>query len=272
MILYSRSGEALPVSQRTTQGYVHIRDKPCFRCGGAGGADKWAHTGWTCHRCGGKATDPNRERVKLYTPEKNAQLDATATKAAERRAVAKAEKDRLEQERRDAERAEIISANEGFIARIDAELAHSEIEVLVSIRDWIMVQAKEPSEKQVEAVNRIIERNTAERARLAGAQHVGQIKERRDFTLTLVYHQVRENTFIYGALNYWSLFTDENGCKIACKSAFSVLGLDRNRDRKDPDFSEIIKGQTVRVKATVVEHTHDKRGEPVTYINRPKAI
>src|SRR3546814_20245426 len=62
---------------------------------------------------------------------------------------------RSEQERRDRERAEIISANEGFVARIDAELAHGEIEVLQSIKDRIVEQAKEPTDRQVEVVNQI---------------------------------------------------------------------------------------------------------------------
>ena len=30
----------------------------CDRCGGAGGADAWAYTGWTCYKCGGEGKVP----------------------------------------------------------------------------------------------------------------------------------------------------------------------------------------------------------------------
>lgn len=30
---------------------THELEDKCPRCGGAGGADKWKLTGWTCHRC-----------------------------------------------------------------------------------------------------------------------------------------------------------------------------------------------------------------------------
>lgn len=31
----------------------------CRRCGGAGGADQWRHTGWTCFDCGGRGWMPD---------------------------------------------------------------------------------------------------------------------------------------------------------------------------------------------------------------------
>jgi hypothetical protein len=42
-------------------------DKPCDRCGGAGGADKWKPTGWTCYKCGG--TGKQEGSWNEYTPE-----------------------------------------------------------------------------------------------------------------------------------------------------------------------------------------------------------
>lgn len=273
MILYSRKGEPLVQNSSDEKGKpLHICDRVCWRCGGLGGSEKWRHTGWTCYRCGGSGKDPTRDRIKLYTPEQNAKLDAAAEKRAAKKAAAKAEADRIEQERRDAERAEIISDNQGFIDRIDAELAHGESEFLQSVRDRITVQAKEPTDIQVMKVNEVIERNEKERARLAGAQHVGEIKERRVFELTLIHHTgrlVSEYPHIY---SYWSLFTDENGCKIASKSKPSALGLKLEvPEGGNWDDRRYLKGSKVRVKATVVEHTTDKRGEPLTYINRPKA-
>ena len=29
------------------------RQERCSRCGGTGGAQQWAYTGWTCYQCGG---------------------------------------------------------------------------------------------------------------------------------------------------------------------------------------------------------------------------
>lgn len=46
----------------------------CDRCGGAGGANQWAYTGWTCYKCGGSG-----EMVDTwieYSPEYQAKIDA----------------------------------------------------------------------------------------------------------------------------------------------------------------------------------------------------
>ena len=34
--------------------------KICGRCGGAGGSERWRHTGWTCFECGGKGDAGHR--------------------------------------------------------------------------------------------------------------------------------------------------------------------------------------------------------------------
>lgn len=273
--MYSRDGTSLTANSTDQSGKpIHVRRRKCVRCGGAGGSDAWgpagSNTGWKCYRCDGSGIDPNNEIVKLYTAEQNAKLDAIAEKRSAKKAAARAEAARIEQERRERERAEVISANEDFVARIDAELAHGHVEVLESVRDRILIEAKEPTDRQIETVNQIIDRNTKERARLAGAQHVGKLKERREFTLTLLYTQTRLLQEYPPILSHWSVFTDENGCKIASKSSLRLFGLTKVGDRPEDRYYE--KGSVARVKATVVEHTTDKRGEPLTYINRPKAI
>lgn len=50
-------------------------DYTCPRCGGAGGADVWAYTGWNCYKCGGTGKSVNPRIVKIYTPEYQAKLD-----------------------------------------------------------------------------------------------------------------------------------------------------------------------------------------------------
>lgn len=244
---------------------VFVYERTCMRCGGMGGADAWKHTGWTCFRCGGSGKDPTRGHERLFTSDQLVKLDAAQIKREAKKAAARAEAARVEQERRDAERAEVISGNAEFLARIDAELAHGEHELLRSVRDRIAEQAKDPTDRQLEVVNGIIARNETERARRAAARHVGEIKKRQDFTLTLLYCRSEQTGQFPTIWSHWSLFTDENGCKIACKSAPWTLGLKSDKDGYP-------KGQTIRVKATVVEHTVDKKGEPVTYINRPKGI
>ena len=56
----------------------------CSRCGGAGGSDKWAPTGWTCYQCGGTGKGSlvvyKLYVYKLYTAEQLAKLNATRDK------------------------------------------------------------------------------------------------------------------------------------------------------------------------------------------------
>src|SRR5262245_66401315 len=91
--LFFRTGKAFTGTPRfTAKGRAFIiRDRKCGRCGGAGGADKWRHTGWTCFDCGGAGTR-GTETVKLFTAEKPAKLNA----AAQHRAAAKAAAARAE--------------------------------------------------------------------------------------------------------------------------------------------------------------------------------
>lgn len=274
MLMYSRAGTPLVANSKNEKGQpIHVGDRKCWRCGGLGGSEKWRATGWTCFRCDGKGVDPIREHTRLYTPEQNAKLDAAQAKRDEKKRLAREEAARIEEVRRQAERDEIISANEGFLGRIDAELAHGHIDFLADLRDQISDRVKEPTDSQVEAVNRIIDRNEKERARRAAARHVGEIKERRVFELTLLHYQCSEGQLPNGipVLNHWSLLADENGCKIACKSAPWTLGLVKTYPEGRGKDGYYEKNQKVRVKATVVEHKTDKNGEPITYINRPKA-
>ena len=52
----------------------YVGDTTCDRCGGAGGADAWAYTGYTCYKCGG--TGLQQGKWKEYTPEYAAKLEA----------------------------------------------------------------------------------------------------------------------------------------------------------------------------------------------------
>lgn len=53
----------------------------CPRCGGAGGAQKWEFTGWTCYECSGTGKRIDKPQIyKEYTPEYKVKLDAQAKK------------------------------------------------------------------------------------------------------------------------------------------------------------------------------------------------
>lgn len=59
-------------------------DYTCERCGGLGGCDKWAYTGWTCYECGGSGKTVKPQIIKKYTPEYRAKLDERARKRQEK--------------------------------------------------------------------------------------------------------------------------------------------------------------------------------------------
>lgn len=111
--LFFRSGlefTGKPVS-RTATGGTTLEQQKCSRCGGAGGADKWAHTGWTCFDCNGSG-DGKIITVKLYTAEKLAALNAIAAKKTAKRDAAEA-----------VRRAEIQAAERAAREIFDAEFA-----------------------------------------------------------------------------------------------------------------------------------------------------
>ena len=73
-------------------GTQYFYDFTCPRCGGAGGANQWAYTGWTCYECGGSGRRKDPKIVKIYTDEYEAVL------AARRKARYEREQNKLAQE------------------------------------------------------------------------------------------------------------------------------------------------------------------------------
>lgn len=97
---------------------------PCERCGGAGGADKWAYTGWTCYECGG--TGKVAGSWKEYTPEYEAKLAERRRKRAEKYQREHAEEIRQQEEARAKEEAERKAELERIEAEERAEKAKSQ--------------------------------------------------------------------------------------------------------------------------------------------------
>lgn len=110
--------------------------RTCPRCGGAGGSNAWAETGWTCYECGGRGE--TFQKWVEYTPEHEAKLEAqrkrrAAKKLAEwekREAEREAErKEREERERKEREAAEeaerIERAKSNFVGNIGDKIVIS---------------------------------------------------------------------------------------------------------------------------------------------------
>lgn len=68
-----------------------FHDYTCQRCGGLGGSDHWAYTGWTCYECGGSGQATKPDVIKEYTPEYRAKLDKMAEARAEKKRAKRAE-------------------------------------------------------------------------------------------------------------------------------------------------------------------------------------
>lgn len=101
------------------------RPKKCTRCGGAGGADKWKPTGWTCFQCNG-ACYIGTETVKLYTADKLAKLDATRDK---RREKARIERERVRNER-------IADEQAAFGTWLETDLGKNAALMIDAVKAW----------------------------------------------------------------------------------------------------------------------------------------
>lgn len=66
-------------------GTKYYEDWRCSRCGGAGGADAWQFTGYTCWECGGTGMRHSPNIYKEYTPEHEEKLRAQREKAREKK-------------------------------------------------------------------------------------------------------------------------------------------------------------------------------------------
>lgn len=99
----------------------------CSRCGGAGGADKWRPTGWTCFQCGGAGYLGMRE-IKLYSQEKLAKLNATRDKQ-------RAKKEAVRSAMRAAAEAEARAQFAGWLKTETGQAIAEASNTIVMIRD-----------------------------------------------------------------------------------------------------------------------------------------
>lgn len=274
--LYTRDGTLYTGQVRTdAKGKpFFMRPRPCSRCGGIGGSDKWgpagSNTGWTCFDCGGSGKHKNGpQAVSLYTRDYLDKLNVRKAKADAKRA-AKAEAARIaEAARRDAERSAVIASHADDLKRIRKLGKDGGEGFVADMYRQVVDRARPWSEKQIAAVHKTLDRMEAEAARIAAAQYVGEIGERREFTLTPFRAVMLSNHPVYGEV-WLTIARDQDGNTITYKGRWNGLGFATEWD-KEERCSRLVSNSSVKIKATVKEH-YEYHGEPQTQINRPKAI
>jgi hypothetical protein len=176
------------------EGKPFIREQlKCSRCGGAGGADKWKNTGWTCFDCGGDG-EGKIITVRVYTQAQKNVLDERLAKA---HAKKQAKVDAAQAAARieaDKNRAAFLAEYAGLFARVDAYIAEVPVKIDddgAPVRDLIRDIAASAREKAVmtsrmeevlvDALDRYDARkirDAAEAQRKATASHIGKIGDR----------------------------------------------------------------------------------------------
>lgn len=247
MTLFSRSGTAYAGQVLFTERNkpYHEYERACARCGGAGGADKWKHTGWRCFDCGGSGK-ASIKRAPLYTEEQIAKLNAAGIKREQKRQakIAAAEEARrapfLEWRERNAHVLDQIASHAppDLRARFINDAAR-----FVITPDWL-----------IDVSIGAIVRDLAKDDERAASRYVGEIGKRIEIGLTceklLSYPaQWPAHTF------YIALMRDDDGNRIVYKGSAPPLG----------------QGEHGRFRTTIAGHD-ERDGEHQTYITRPKEL
>jgi hypothetical protein len=229
----------------------------CGRCGGAGGADKWKHTGYVCFDCGGAGKIVKTFNRPIYTADRLAKLNAAemkraATMLAKHQAAALAAEAAAEAFR--LANADWLATARTFAARSDfiGDVVRR-VEASGQLTDGQRVAVNS-------AVAKIRERDAAHAARVAASAHVGALGERIRFTATIEAARfLGESDF--GERYAITLRTTE-GLALTYFGNPAWLEFDNGEPRL---------GDQVTLAATVKEH-REFRGEKQTTIARPKEV
>jgi hypothetical protein len=251
--LYRRHSPAEPFAGRVERDergrpFYRYQDR-CRRCGGAGGSEKWRHTGLTCYDCAGSGNG-RIVAEPLYTLEQLERLNAAAAKRqAKREAAARA----AEEARREpflawqASRIHVLEqirqlAPEDLAERIFADCAAYRI----------------PAEWLLDVAVAAILRNGVRADARSASQHVGQVGERLELELTceklLDFSERGHGGYLVRSF-YIALMRDGAGNRIVYKGGRPPLG----------------EGEAGKFRATVKDHD-ERDGEKQTVIERAKAL
>lgn len=258
MNLYFRDGrEFTGTPQLTESGKPFtVAFKNCSRCGGAGGSDKWKHTGWTCFECGGSRG--HNVDVKLYTAEKIAKMNAANEKKQAARAAVNAELAAARERERDARREQFQADNKQYF---DSVLAVCGADSFASQIIATATRLAQLSDNQKASLDKMV----AEIQRKAATGHVGTIGERRDFVCTLVTFRVFQGKF---GNSYLHVMRDETGNTIKYIGSKVLGGVRWEGDYSDR-YPVVDSNEVIRFKATTDGH-EEYKGEKQTIVSRPK--
>lgn len=254
--MFDRSGTAVPAGAvydfNPTRGSAMYRTRrACYRCGGVGGSEGWAHTGWTCYNCGGAGYFPHA--AKCYTAERLAKLVAIADrKAAARQAAAdaKAAAYRAEQDAKfdawqaaNAPAVDAIFLGRGTDVRVVGE-AIGKVENRETLPDALLDVA----------LSIVFARLAAADIR-AASTFVGSVGDRAEFDVVVekvIDISLGSFPTVY---RYIYLLRDAAGNRVVYKG--TALPTDE--------------GERYRIRATIAGH-EEYRGERQTIVQRPKMI
>ena len=235
-----------------------MRWQACSRCGGAGGADKWKHTGWTCYQCGGNRG--YHKDVPIYKAEKLAKLNATQAKAAATRLRKHLAKKAAERQAAREARRGVFMAQESVWRRAWA-FRRSDRFIADLIKQGLsrkpltdgQLAALAPAVDKAEAWKAERDRKAAERA---AQRHVGRVGDRLEAVATIEKRIVGGDP--YSRWGAWSL-------KILRTEAGDVLSTFGTIRAKE--------GDKIRIRFTVKDHARNtKTGAAETKIERVKIL
>lgn len=226
----------------------------CGRCGGAGRAEQWRFTGYTCYDCGGNGHLGDK-LVPLYTAEQIATLNERKAKADEKRRVKAEAKAAMQAEAANARRNDFLLVHGALIERAKP---YMESDTFVADVVGRGLTRAELSDKQVAALIHALDKIEAREAARRGSNYIGEIGKRIEAEVTVE----RVHTFSRPSFNaHWVQETvyivtmrDAYGNAVVSKStAFSA----------EP-------GEVLVIRATVKDHS-EYNGEKQTVVNRVKA-
>lgn len=246
--LFTRDGEAYTVQpQQDEKGRPYfVRQNPCSRCGGAGGAEKWRHTGFTCWQCGGSRLGKT-EKVRLYTQGQLDKMNAVRDRRRVKVEAQRAEAAAVREQERAAKREQFVAQHGEYFAGIITACGET------SPAAAIIATAKNLA-ALTEAQRTALDSMAAEAQRKAATSFIGEIGERREFTATVkrIMDWSRKNTWPI-IHRYCHILADESGNAIKYVGS-AYIGRE---------------GESVTFKATVEDH-ETYNGERQTIVARPK--
>lgn len=226
----------------------------CGRCGGAGGSEKWARTGWSCFDCGGSG-DGRLKTVPVYTSQKLEKLNAAQSKARAKRAAKAAEKAAAERDSARAVRRSVFAANEQLARRAWAVRSDRFVRDIIhqaNSRRPLTAAQIGALEKAVTNVEGWRAAKAAEKRRKENATHVGEVGERMTARVTAIKKISGGQQYV--GFGPWTL---------------SILRTDSGNTLTTFGVCPLREGESAEIKFTVKDHAVNERtGERETRINR----